>query len=133
MSKYSVPDDYWEPDEPEEADYSPTSIDSHKIDVVLTTDPTETMGYGREKYTATLSHDEDGPTVLYFIKHRWKGNFWRDIRRLDWLDVPGSVRQQVADIVACDGVDDLDPGVRLIDEGGESTWRELKKEVNGDE
>ena len=130
MSKYSVPDDYWEKDEP---DYSPTHVHSHKIDVILTTDPTESMGYGREKYTAHLTHDEDGPTVLYFTEHRWKGNYWRDIRRWDWKDVPGSVRQQIAAVVACDGVTDLDPGVRLINEGGESTWRELKKEVEGDE
>ena len=127
MTKYSVPDDYWDrKDEPAD-EYSPTTVDSHNVDVILTTDPTETMGYGREKYTAHIVHDDEGVRVLYFTKHRWKGNYWRDVRDLDWLDVPGSVRQQVAAVVACDGVDDLDPGVRVIGEGGRSTWRQCAR------
>ena len=133
MTKYSVPDDYWEQDEQAESEYTPTHVDAHKVDVILTTDPTETMGYGREKYTTHIVHDDEGVRVLYVTKHRWKGNYWRDIRDLDWLDVPGSVRQQVAAVVACDGVDDLDPGVRVIGEGGRSTWRQHKDEDEDDD
>lgn len=123
MAKYNVPDGHWDRDDDnDESEYSPTTIDTHRVAVILTTDPHEKMGYGRKKYTAHLTHDEDGPTVLYFTRSRWKGNFWREIEELDWLDVPGVVRQQVASVVACDGVDELSPGVRLIEEGGESVW-----------
>lgn len=106
----------------EETDQSPTSIDSHTVDVILTTDPDEEMGYGREKYTTKLVHDDDGLRVLYCVEHRWKGNFWRDIREWDWCDVPHPVRERVASVVDCDGVDDLNPGVRLIGEGGRCSW-----------
>lgn len=127
MAKYNVPDDHWEEDDDQEIEeYSPTSVDSHEVDVILTTDPNEDMGYGREKYTAVITHDEDGPTVLYFIKHRWKGNFWRDTHELDWKDVTYTVKKQVAEVVDCDGVDDLDPECRLIEEGGRCTHRRKK-------
>ncbi len=134
MTKYSVPDDHWEDEDdgPVESN-APTSIESHTVDVILTTDPTEDMGYGRKKFTAHIAHKDDGPVVLYFTRHRWKGNFWRDIEELDWRDVPGSVKRQVAAVVACDGVDDLDPGHRLVEEGGRSTWQreERLKEARG--
>lgn len=127
MSKYDVPDDYWEEREERQKDPetgSRTSVQSFEVEVIYTVDPDEDMGYGREKYTARLTHDgEDGLRALYVVEHKWKGNYWRDTRRWDWRDVPAPVRRQVADVVHCGHVGDLDPGVRLIDEGGESTWR----------
>lgn len=128
MSKYSVPDDHWkEDDEPDPE--SPASINSHKIDVILTTDPTEKHGYGREKYTVHIGHDfDDSPVAVFAIEHRWKGNYWRDVKQIDWHDVPGAVKQQVAHVVDCEGVGDLHPGHRLVGEGGESTWREKGRE-----
>lgn len=123
MSKYSIPDDHeWADEKEQQLDHQPVHVDRHEVDVILTTDPHEKYGYGREKYTAHLSHDEDGATCLYFTEHRWKGNFWRETTEWDWQDVPGLVKRQVAAVVDCDGVDDLDPGHRLVDEGGESTW-----------
>lgn len=122
MTKYSVPDDHWDDSDDSTAEFSPVHVDSHTVDVIHTTDPNESMGYGRDRYSAHVTHGDDGPTVLYFTKHRWKGNYWREHLELDWRDTPGVVRRQVADVVACDGVDDLDPGHRLIDEGGEACW-----------
>lgn len=131
MTKYGdmIPDDHtWEDeDEGPVEPGAPTSVDSHTVDVILTTDPTENMGYGRKKFTAHISHKDDGPVVLYFTRHRWKGNFWRDIEELDWRDVPGSVKRQVAAVVACDSVEDLNPGHRLVEEGGRSTWQREKR------
>ena len=123
MPKYSVPDDHWQNDEEPDRGDSPAKLDTIEVNVILTTDPHADMGYGREKYTAHVVHDDtDGLYVLHVVEHRWKGNFWRDIRDWDWKDAPGLVRERVASVVDCDGVDDLDPGVRLVDEGGESTW-----------
>lgn len=125
-AKYDVPDDHWEEDDEDDNDgYDDdrTSIQSHEVDVVLTTDPTEDMGYGRERYTVHISHtNDDAPYALYATKHRWKGNYWRDYKRIDWQDVPKRVRDRTADVVACDGPQDLHPGHRLIGEGGEKTW-----------
>jgi hypothetical protein len=124
QTKYSIPDDYWDRDTEEQAPCeSPTTVDSHDVDVIFTTDPHAAHGYGREKYTAHLVHNDNGATVLFFTKHRWAGNFWRETKELDWRDVPRVVKRQVAAVVACDDVDELAPGHRLVDEGGEHTWK----------
>lgn len=133
MSKYSVPDDHWESREERELAESPARVDTHSVEVILTTDPTEKYGYGREKYTVHIVHDgEDAPYALYATEHRWKGNFWRDVKDIDWHDVPGTVRKQVACVVACNGVNDLHPGHRVIGEGGESRWKR-RQEAGTDE
>lgn len=122
MSKYSVSDDHWNEDEEPDPE-SPVSIDSHTVDVILTTDPTEKHGYGREKYTVYVTHSfDDSPVVTHAIEHRWKGNYWREVREWDWHDVPGAVKKQVAHVVDCEGARDLHPGDRLVGEGGDSTF-----------
>lgn len=123
-----VPDDAWEEDDDEAGD-SPTSIKNHEIDVVLTTDPDADMGYGRERYTVTLTYDDDGddPVVLYVVEHRWKGNYWRDTTDWDWRDIPEAVREQVADVLPVADAAALTPENRLIAEGGESRWKKHHK------
>jgi hypothetical protein len=127
-----IPDDYWDEDDEQDAE-SPASLESHEVDVILTTDPTEDMGYGREKYTIHIGHDfEDSPVAVFATEHRWKGNFWRDVRQIDWHDVPGAVKREVADVVDCDGVNDLHPGRRVVGEGGRSTWTSREGGLDGE-
>lgn len=138
MSKYSVPDDHWERDEPEVEADDRMHVENHEIEVVYTTDPDEKYGYGRKKYSVTITYDDErGAEALRAITHRWKGNYWRDTLDLDWQDVPGPVRQKVASLLPVDGPDDLDSGVRLFDEGGESRWEKYHKprveSMSGDE
>ncbi|ELY73245.1 hypothetical protein [Natrinema pallidum] len=106
-----------------------TSVVSHTIDVIYTIDPGETGGYGREKYSATIRYDDEtgDPYILFVVKHRWKGNYWRDVTDLDWRDAPGPVREQIAAALPVDGPDALDSGSRLIDEGGENRWEKYHK------
>lgn len=120
--------DWSKPEPADDQNSIPVTVTDHKIDLVFTTDPDETHGYGREKYTVTIKY-EDGldPEVLYAIKHRWKGNYWRDTHDLDWLDVPEPVRVTVASLLPVGGPDDLNNGVRLFDEGGESRWEKYHK------
>lgn len=141
MSKYEVPDGHWDKYEEKEAEADggpPVTVDHHEVSVILTTDPTEDMGYGREKYDAIITYGDDrGPEVLYVVEHRWKGNYWRDTTNWDWQDVPGPVRHKVASLLPVDGPEDLESGVRLIDEGGESRWEKIHKPrmeaMSGDE
>ena len=132
MTKYSISEDHQWPDEKkreaEERGLSSTTVESHEVDIIHTTDPSEDMGYGRDKYTVHIANDglddDDTPYAVYATKHRWKGNFWRDVLDIDWCDLPTTVQRRVASVVACDDLDDLDPGVRVIGEDGRSTWRE---------
>jgi len=120
--------DWSDPDDSEDAP-DRTRIGSHDIEVIYTTDPSESMGYGREKYTARIAYDDaDGtPYVLFAIKHRWKGNYWRDTHDLDWRDVPQPVREQVAAALPVPDAAALDTDARLIEEGGESRWQKHHK------
>jgi len=80
--------DWSEPEpEPEAADR--TSLDDHELSVVYTTNPDDSQGYGREKYTVTIRYDDESgaPYVLYAVEYRWKGNYWRDTTDWDWRDV----------------------------------------------
>lgn len=130
-TKYSVPDDHWDEDQQDdERDSQHARVKAHDVEVVLTTDPDADMGYGREKWTARLQHDDGDVYCLYAVEHRWKGNYWRDVTRWDWCDVPAPVRARVAAVVDCDGPDDLEPGVRVIGEGGESTWTNTPPEAD---
>ncbi len=124
-----IPDDAWEEDDEPEGEDSPTSIKNHEVDVVLTTDPDADMGYGRERYTISLTYDDDrdDPVVLYVVEHRWKGNYWRDTTDWDWRDVPDAVREQAVDVLPVDDAAALTPENRLIPEGGESRWEKLHK------
>jgi len=122
-------DDQWDdPDsEPEAADR--TSVTDHEVDVIYHTDPDQTDGYGREKYSATIRYDDETgePYVLSVVEHRWKGNYWRDVTDWDWRDVPEPVRQRVAATLRVENPDQLDSGTRLMDEGGESRWQKHHK------
>lgn len=129
-TKYSIDDDYWTREESTpETKGSPTTVESHTVDVILTVDATKDMGYGREKYSVDISHrNADAPVALYAIEHRWKGNFWQRKMEWDWCDVPLPVKCRVEQVVECNGISDLDPGVRTIGEGGRDPWTR-----NGDE
>lgn len=131
MSKYSIPDDHeWADEQTEDFTESPVSVESHKVEIVHTTDPTEDMGYGRDKYTVHIVNDDDrerAPFALYATKWRWKGNFWRETLQVDWRDLPNVVQRRVASTVACASVAALDSGTRLIDEEGEEPWRERER------
>lgn len=126
-TKYSVPDGHWDEDDvQEENDAHPTDyIKSHTVDVYADDEPDPKDNYGRTKYTAHITYRDGEPSALYVVSHRWKGNFWRDIKDLDWRETPSEVKRRVASVVACDGVDDLDPGVRLIEEEGVSRWEKI--------
>jgi hypothetical protein len=106
-----------------------TRVSGHEIEVIYTVDPGEDMGYGREKYDAIIRYDDETgePYVLYVVEYRWKGNFWRDTTDWDWQDVPEPVREQVAAVLPVDGPEELESGVRLMDEGGESRWEKIHK------
>jgi hypothetical protein len=134
-----IPDEHWEEEDDVVDDASPTTITNHEIDVILTTDPHESGGYGRKKYSCRIRYDEETgePYVLYAVGYRWKGNYWRDTTDWDWRDLPGAVRQQVAAALPVDDPEDLDSGTRLMDEGGESRWEKHHKravrKMDGDE
>jgi len=118
----------WSKPEPETPDR--TSVKNHEIDVIYTTEPDETRGYGRQKYTAHIKYDDEtgDPYVLYVVKHRWKGNYWRDTTDLDWLDTPTPVKQQIAAKLPVESPAALGTDTRLIEEGGESRWQKYHKD-----
>ncbi|RQG93713.1 hypothetical protein [Natrarchaeobius oligotrophus] len=128
-TKYSVPDGHWDDDPEPEPELERTRVSDHEIDVIFVTDPGADMGYGREKYTATIRYDDETgePYVLFAVEHRWKGNYWRDVTDWDWRDVPEPVRRQIAAVLPVDSPDDLDDGVRVIGEGGECRWEKYHK------
>lgn len=128
-TKYTVPDDHWdEEDVEEENDAHPTEyIASHEVAVYVDDEPDPDDNYDRTKWTAHVTYRDGEPSVLYFTTHRWKGNYWRDQYDYDWRETPDVVKRRVASVVACDGVDDLDPEVRLIDEEGVNRWKEIHK------
>jgi len=124
--KYEIPDDHeWtDQEEVDEDVLDRTSVDTHEVSVIYTVDPNEDMGYGREKYTAHLTHGKDrDPVALYVLESRWKGNYWREKTEWDWRDIPDPVKRRIADVVACNGAGSLRPQNRLIPEGGETAWQ----------
>lgn len=124
-----IADHDWSAPTPEVEAADRVYVDGHEVDVIYITDPGETGGYGRERYTATINYDDEtgDPYVLFVVKHRWKGNYWRDSLDMDWRDVPGPVRQQIAAVLPVNGPNALDCGHRMIDEGGESRWEKYHK------
>lgn len=129
----------WSEPEPDVETKERTRIRNHEIEVIYVTDPSEDMGYGREKYKAIIRYDDESgePYVLNAIGYRWKGNYWRDTTDWDWRDLPGPVRQQVAAALPVESPAELDNGTRLIEEGGESRWHKYHKpqmdKMDGDE
>lgn len=127
MTKYEIADDHEWADEKQADDpaESPVSVDSHTVDIIHTTNPDADMGYGRDKYTVHIvdesSWNDGTPYATHAVKHRWKGNFWRETKQVDWRDLPPIVRKRVLSLVPCLA---LDPGCRLVDEGGRSVWSE---------
>lgn len=124
-----IPDDHWEEDNEQDGGPDRTRVKSHEVDVYHDDETNPEDNYSRSRYTVTIKYDNDtgDPYVLYVVKHRWKGNYWRDTTDLDWRDTPEPVREQVAAALPVDGPDELDSGTRLIEEGGESRWQKIHK------
>lgn len=119
-----IDDHEWADDEDPEPAEPPAELKDHVVTVHHTFDPEQTGGYGRHKYDVHLQHDvEDAPVAVFATKYRWKSNYWRETEQVDYHDLPASVREQVATIVACDGPQDLRPGRRVVGESGRETWR----------
>lgn len=130
MSKYEIPDDHEWADEKQQQEPSKlTRVRSHDIEVYHDTEPDPKDNYERERYTLTVSYDDEtgDPYVLYAVEHRWKGNYWRDITDWDWRDLPDAVRESVTTALPVESPAELDSGVRLMDEGGESRWEKHHK------
>jgi len=103
VTKYNVPDDHWEDDEPEgpPAWKEDTSAKSIEIDVQL-----HDQGYQTdEKWTVfcTDKLDDCGIIAGHAIEHTNKGNYWREGERwrdaVDFVDLPLRVRQRVAAVL----------------------------------
>ncbi len=117
MTKYDVPDDHWERDEPAgpPAWKSDTSAASIEIDVQLHDEGYQTD----EKWTihCTDRHDDGGIVAGYAIKHQNKGNYWREgdhwRNAVDFVDLPRRVRQRVAHVLNR-SLEDITPGSRTI-------------------
>lgn len=102
MAKYDVPDDAWEDDEPEgpPAWMEDTSADI-EIDVQL-----HNEGYQTDKKWTVHCHDrldEGTISAAYAVKHRNKGNYWREGELLDdaveFRHLPLRVRERVAAVL----------------------------------
>lgn len=100
MTKYEVPDDHWEEDDPEgpPAWKEDTSARSIEIDVQL-----HDQGYQTDKkWTVHCQdiHRRDEVIAGYAIEHQNKGNYWRPGEMwddaIDFVDLPLRVRQRVA-------------------------------------
>lgn len=116
-----IADHEWRDPEPE-PDPPRTRVKSHELDVYYDTVPDPDDNYERDRYTVRLDHRGDEPEVLVVVKHRWKGNYWRDTTDLDFRDAPEPVRRRVAAALPVDSPATLDPDERLVDEGGESRF-----------
>jgi len=117
MTKYDVPEDYWEDDEPEgpPAWKEDTSAKDIQLDVQL-----HEQGYQEdERWTVHCTQKIDGSGLLagYAIKHRNKGNYWRDGSRwddaVDFVDLPLRVRQRVAHVLNL-SLEEITPDSRRI-------------------
>jgi len=117
MTKYDVPEDYWEDDEPEgpPAWKEDTSAKDIQLDVQL-----HEQGYQEdERWTVHCTQKIDGSGLLagYAIKHRNKGNYWRDGSRwddaVDFVDLPLRVRQRVAHVLNR-SLEEITPDSRTI-------------------
>lgn len=115
MAKYEVPDDAWEDDEPEgpPAWKEDTSAKAIEFDVQL-----HEQGYQEdEKWTIHCHEVNEQVQAAYAIKHRNKGNYWREgtIEKsgMDFVDLPLRVRQRAADVMNR-SVDELTPEHRLM-------------------
>jgi hypothetical protein len=117
MSKYDVPDDYWEEEELGEvpAWKEDTSAKSIEIDVQIHNDGYQTDNKWTVHVTARL--DERGVIAGYGIKHTNKGNYWREGEMwddaVDFVDLPLRVRQRVAHVLNRD-LSEITPDERTI-------------------
>jgi hypothetical protein len=116
VTKYEVPDDAWEDDETEgpPAWKEDTSAKSIEFDVQL-----HEQGYQEdEKWTVHCTDSLDGDiTAAYAVKHRNKGNYWRegDIHDngVDFVDLPRRVRERVAHVLNRD-LEEITPESRCM-------------------
>lgn len=117
MTKYSVPDDAWDDDEPTgpPAWKTDTSARDIQLDVQL-----HDEGYQTDRkwtiHCTERAHD-DRLLAAYGVEHRNKGNFWRDGDRwddaVDFVDLPLRVRKRVATVLNR-GLDTITPDERVI-------------------
>jgi len=112
-----IADDHWERDEREgpPAWREDTSAKDITLDVQL-----HEQGYQTdEKWTVhcTDRTDDEGIIAGYAIKHRNKGNYWREgdcwDDAVDFADLPLRVRQRVAAVLNRD-LDEITPESRTI-------------------
>lgn len=119
MTKYGhlVGDALEEDDEPEgpPAWKEDTSAKSIELDVQL-----HEQGYQEdEKWTVHCLEQLDSDEIIagYAIKHRNKGNYWREGDRwddaVDFVDLPLRVRQRVAHVLNRD-LSEITPGTRTL-------------------
>lgn len=117
MTKYSVPDDHWEDDEPEgpPAWRDDTSARSIEVEVQL-----HEEGYQTDrKWTVHVTDrlDDDSVVAGYAIEHQNKGNYWRPGERwrdaVDFVELPLRVRQRVAHVLNRD-LEAITPEERTI-------------------
>lgn len=117
MSKYTVPEDHWEEDEPKGPPAWVEDTSAHiEIDVQL-----HNQGYQTDKkWTVHCINRRDEKTLeaAYAVKHRNKGNYWRegDIKdnAVDFVDLPLRVRKRVANTLNRE-LTEVTPDVRVID------------------
>jgi hypothetical protein len=119
VTKYGdrIADDHWEQDEPEgpPAWKEDTSAKDITLDVQL-----HEQGYQNdEKWTVYCTERLDEWRIIagYAVKHRNKGNYWRNGDRwddaVDFVDLPLRVRQRVAAVLNRD-LEEITPDGRTI-------------------
>lgn len=116
-AKYSVPDEYWEDDDPDgpPAWKEDTSARTIEFDVQLHEEGYQTD----ERWTIHCSDvgDDIGLIAQYAVEHRNKGNYWRDGEfpddAVDFEDLPLRVRQRAAAVLNRD-LSAITPDMRSI-------------------
>jgi len=116
VTKYDVPDDYWEEDEPEGPPaWKDDTSANIEIDVTL-----HEQGYQNdERWTVHCSDRVEDDEIIagFAVKHQNKGNYWRDGEMwrdaVDFADLPLRVRQRVAAVLNRD-LAEITPEERAI-------------------
>jgi len=121
--------DWSKPDEGTESRRN-TNVAGHELEITHIYDETKDRNYGKHKYRIPIRYDDEtgNPYALYAVKHRWKGNYWRDTTDFDWRDLPKPVKRRVASLLPVESHEVLRTEERLIPEGGESRWQKYHKD-----
>jgi len=121
MSKYNVPDDYWEQETKDQppAWQEDTSAKSIEIDVRL-----HREGYQEDRkwtvHVADWTTDEKVDAEVHAgwaVEHQNKGNYWREGDKwddaVDFVDLPLRIRERVASVLGR-GLSEITPDERTI-------------------